>query len=432
MIHVVGIGLDGAVGLAPTALTLVEQASLLVGSDRHLSYFPHHPAPKHPLGDLSSAIATLKTFLDHPANPTANQTANQTANPTAVVLTSGDPLFFGLGRLLLEQLPADFLQFHPHLSSIQLAFSAIKQPWQDAVIVSVHGRSLDALIPALKRSPAKLAILTDPTHSPRAIAALIISLELPVDYRCHICENLGGSHEAVHTGAVQEFLTRDFASLSVMVLVKVDVPTDLRTLPLFGIADGAFATFGDRPGLMTKREVRMLVLGELALPSGHSGPVPVIWDIGAGTGSVSIELGRLCPSAQVFAIEKTAAGVGLIEANGDRFKVTNVQPIRGSAPAALAELPDPDRVFIGGSGGNLEAILAVCGARLRAEGVVVLALATLENLAIAQAWFKREGWTVRLMQAQFSKGTAIANHTRWSPLNPIHIITATQHGSSST
>ncbi|NJR71034.1 MAG: precorrin-6y C5,15-methyltransferase (decarboxylating) subunit CbiE [Synechococcales cyanobacterium CRU_2_2] len=461
-IAVVGIGLDGAVGLAPAVLRQVEAATLLVGGDRHLAYFPDHPAPKLALGDLSGAIAALQRFLAQHAHSEAidpgdalesSRSESCHSEPLAVVLTSGDPLFFGLGRLLLEQLPAAALRFYPHLSAVQLAFSAIKQPWQDATLVSVHGRSLEALIQQLKRCPRKLAILTDGEHHPGAIAQLLLDLELPIHYRCYVCENLGGPTEKVYSGPPERFLRREsvldlalesktslphnFASLNVMVLVQVewlDRPdlsnsADLRPTdwPRIGIPDGAFATFDDRPGLMTKREVRTLALAELALAENQ-----VVWDIGAGTGSVSIEIARLCPSSRVYAIEKTAAGMGLIGRNCDRFRVSNIQAVRGAAPDALADLPDPDRIFIGGSGGHLSEILAVCGARLRANGCLVLAIATLENLAIAQAWLRQRGWRVRLMQAQFLRGVAIAAQasggisaqTRWTPLNPVSLLTA--------
>ncbi len=171
---------------------------------------------------------------------------------------------------------------------------------------------------------------------------------------------------------------------------------------------------------MTKREIRVLVLGELALQ-----PQQVVWDIGAGTGSVSIEIARLCPHCQVYAIEKTAVGYGLITQNCRRFQVENVVVLQGSAPEILADLPAPDRIFIGGSGGNLSQILDKCD-RIPPQGVIVLAIATLEHLTMALSWFTKEKWNYQLLQVQLSRSVPVAHLTRFSPLNPVTIITATR------
>ncbi|HEY9835800.1 MAG TPA: precorrin-6y C5,15-methyltransferase (decarboxylating) subunit CbiE [Vampirovibrionales bacterium] len=144
-VHVVGIGLDGAVGLTNTVRQIVEQATLLVGSDRHLSYFPNHQAPRLVLKDFTQAIRELR-----------EQIAVSDANKSIVVLVSGDPLFFGLGRLLIEELPPNQLTFHPHLSAVALAFNQIKVPWQDACTISAHGRSLEQLTATLQQGWKRL------------------------------------------------------------------------------------------------------------------------------------------------------------------------------------------------------------------------------------------------------------------------------------
>ena len=162
-----------------------------------------------------------------------------------------------------------------------------------------------------------------------------------------------------------------------------------------------------------------MILGELALQ-----PQQVIWDIGAGTGSVSIEIARLCPTNKVYAIEKTAAGSALIAQNCHRFGVENVVSVRGTAPEILQQLPRCDRVFIGGSGGNLTPILEACSC-LPAGGVMVIALATLEHLNTALDWFKRQdSWEYQLLQVQLSRSVPIAQLTRFAPLNPVTIVSA--------
>ena len=158
-INVIGIGLDGAVGLNESVRKIVERATVLVGSDRHLCYFPNHSAKIIVLEDIFETIVEIRNYLDIP-------------NSCIVVLASGDPLFFGLGRLLVTHFPAEKLKFYPHLSSVQLAFSRLKIPWQDAKIISVHGRSMDELIQALQQGIEKIAVLADHTHTPKAIASL--------------------------------------------------------------------------------------------------------------------------------------------------------------------------------------------------------------------------------------------------------------------
>ena len=412
MIEVVGIGLDGAAGLTETVRKIVEQATLLVGSDRHLSYFQDHPAKRLALGDFNTTLTEIGQQLDQ----------------DIVILVSGDPLFFGLGRLLLEKYPPQQLRFHPHLSSIQLAFNRLKIPWQDAQTVSVHGRTLEQLTRLLQQGSEKIAILTDAVNTPSAIARFYHCLDLPTRYNFWVCENLGSSQEHIHYFPDQKTATlasraAAFAPLNVVILLRsqVDSSLDLDALPLLGLPDQTLFSFSDRPGLMTKRETRLIVLGELALQ-----PQQIVWDLGAGTGSVSVEIARLCPQSQIYAVEKTAMGVNLIEQNCQRHQVDNVVAIQGTAPEAITQLPAPDRIFIGGSGGNLLEILAECEQKLITNGVIVLALATLEHTTASLEWFKTHAWNYRLLQLQISRSVPVGNLTRYAPLNPVTMITATR------
>jgi precorrin-6B C5,15-methyltransferase / cobalt-precorrin-6B C5,C15-methyltransferase len=412
MIHVIGIGLDGADGLTDGVRHLVLAATLLVGSARHLAYFPTLECDRIILGNFTAAIDEIRRRI--------------ALDATIVILVSGDPLFFGLGRLLLESLPKQDLTFHPHLSSISLAFNRIKMPWQDAKVISAHGRSFDELTSALQQGVKKIAVLTDNQHSPSAIARLIQSLDLPATYDFWVCENLGSLDERVRYYSQSEVLNKTFDPLNVAVLLRCEqkAELDLDTLPMFGIPDRYFISFSDRPGLMTKREVRILVLAELSLNPGQ-----IIWDIGAGTGSVSIEIGRLVPTSIVYAIEKTSAGAALIAQNCQRFQVTNVISTQGNAPEILEPLPAPHRVFIGGSGGSLGKILQVCSAKLAPNGAIVLALATLEHLHTTLDWATTHQWNYHLLQVQLSRSAPIGQLTRFSPLNPVTIVTIKSEGS---
>lgn len=412
MINVIGIGLDGKSGLTEKTKQIIDRATIISGAKRHLSYFDEHSAIQIPLNNLERDLARVIT--------------KATGAERVVILASGDPLFFGLGRLLLAKISPDNLQFYPHVSSIQLAFSKLKITWQDAKIISVHGRDCDALIKSLKQGANKIAILTDPENNPIAIANLYLALELPVTYSFHICENLTLENGVVTTFSPPEItalanLPQDkFASLNVLVLIKDELEQsklDLAKLPLFGIPDSAFLSFSDRPSLITKKEVRAVILAELRLQ-----PQQTIWDIGAGTGSVSIEIARLCPTAKIYAIEKTAIGISLIKQNCQRFDVENIEPIAQKAPESLIDLPTPERIFIGGSGGNLIDILNTCKTKIAESGIIIIALATIEHIMEVIAWTKPNNWHYYLLQVQMSRSLPIANLTRLSPLNPVTII----------
>ncbi len=447
MVQVVGVGLSGAASLTPTVLALVDSATLLIGARRHLAAFEYLIASddRHeghegiesgiekgieawPLGDFTQVFAALRSRL--------------TADPTtrAVVLASGDPLFFGLGRLLLEAFPAAQLVFHPHVSAIQLAFSHLKLPWQDAAFISVHGRDEQPLIAAIKRGESKIALLTDGVFTPSAIAAIIAALDLPIHYQMWVCENLGGDDERSLSYWPADLSRQSpapvFAPLNVVVLLRQEADSlssgspiksqhesTAEALPLIGLPDSVFKGFRDRPTLMTKREIRLLILGALAPLDGQT-----LWDIGAGTGSVSIELSRLCPNARLYAIEKTAMGAALIRHNADRLAIAPIQVIQGQAPAACANLPAPDRVFIGGSSGQLIPILSFLSDQSPSR--IVLALATLEHIAQLTTWMAQPAivtaWRCQLTQVNISRSLPIGSLTRFLPLNPITLVTMTR------
>ncbi|MGV2832079.1 precorrin-6y C5,15-methyltransferase (decarboxylating) subunit CbiE [Myxosarcina sp. GI1(2024)] len=412
-LQVVGIGLDGLAGLTKKTENIIDDATILIGSRRHLNYFKDFPIRQLVLDNLQSDIEFIRQLIETQDRP--------------VILVSGDPLFFGLGRLLLEKLPAEKISFHPHLSSIQLAFNRLKIPWQDAAFISVHGRDPDESIELLKRGKEKIAILTDSEHNPAAIARLYLSLDLPTNYTFHVCEKLAALEEKITTFTSEKIFelanlsATNFAPLNVLILIEEspNYNSELEKLPILGLPDRLFFSFRDRPGLITKREVRLAVLGELALQSKQ-----IVWDIGAGTGSVSIEIARLCPSARIFAVEQTSMGINLISKNCQRFKVNNVKIISGKAPEALFKLPNPDRIFIGGSGGNLVDILEFCRQRINNNGVLVIALATVEHGYQVVDWLRQNSWHYRLLQLQISRSTPIKNLTRFTPLNPVTIITA--------
>ncbi len=440
LIHVVGVGLSGRASLPPPLLNLVESATLLIGARRHLDAFSDLPTETWALGNFTLVFDRLRSRL-------ASDPHTQ-----AVVLASGDPLFFGIGRLLLAAFPAEQLVFHPQVSAIQQAFSRLKLPWQDATLISVHGRGESLLVQALKRGDHKIAVLTDGVLTPGAIIQLMSALDLPVDYKLWVCENLGADSERLSVYEPGDLPSQSFALLNVVVLLRQPSEMNLSvapqleppdsaepglnrgssttSLPLIGLPDSAFTGFPDRPTLMTKREIRLLILGALAPLAGQT-----IWDIGAGTGSVSVELSRLCPTACLYAIEKTAMGIALIRHNAQRLAIAPIHSIQGQAPIALADLPNPDCVFIGGSSGHLVAILDLLHGRMATSargGRIVLALATVEHLSQVMGWLGQRAiastWHYQLTQINISRSLPVGSLTRFSPLNPVTLVTLSLAG----
>lgn len=394
-IQVVGMGLAGWDSLAATSQRLLQGAAVIAGSGAQLALLPPLAARQQPLeGSVNTWLETLQAIPERPL----------------AILTSGDPLFYGLGRLLQQHFRD--LSFHPAVSSVQLACARLGLPLQSAEVISIHGREPEALLACLKRYPEAVVILTDASYPPLAIATLLEALHLPVTYQLWLCSRLGAADEQVLCWH------RDLAPLPeplIMVLRQVRRPAPA-ALPQFGIADRDWLTFVDQPGLLTKQPLRCLTLGLLQLPA-----TGVFWDVGAGIGSVAIEMARLSPQAQVYAIETVAIGVSLIQQNCTRFGVTNVSVIEGRAPAALAGLPAPDRVFVGGGGRDLAAILATC----HTCPVIVVNCATLEACLTAQTSLSASH-QVSISQVMVNQSAPLGQGTRFAPLNPVWLVQASR------
>jgi precorrin-6Y C5,15-methyltransferase (decarboxylating) len=319
---------------------------------------------------------------------------------------------------LLDAFPKDELVFVPQVSSVQLAFARIKESWHDACVVSLHGRPMTALLPALRQGAAKIAVLTDAQNHPAAIASFLSAQGL-AHYTLWVCEELGGPGERVTCWTPESIQQHTFSPLNVTVLLRHATPaTSTAAVPLLGIPEAAIR---HRQGMITKREIRLLTLGYLALRPGD-----VLWDIGAGSGSVSLEAARLSPSLEVFALERSTPAYEHVMHNVGTFALPNVHPVLGEAPAALASLPNPDAVFIGGSGGRLEAIMAVVVQRLKPGGRIVMNCITLENFSLGWDLLRRHTLQVDTTAVQLSYAQPLGQWHRLEADSPIFILRATK------
>ena len=350
VLAVIGTDAGGLAGLAPSRLELLRGAQLLVAPTRLLAevapwWQAEQAAARVPAqGSCPELLASDRP--DQIVGPVGEALA---AGRSAVLLASGDPLWFGIGRLLLLHFSPGQLRFYPAPSSLQLAFARLGRPWQDASWVSLHGRDPEPLAAALQKRPPALAVLTDPGRGgAEEVRRMLRASGLEAAYGFWLCERLGHPQERIQRLDPTAPIPADLDPLHLVVLVaEKPAPLPPETLPLFGLDDGLYLQHDDRPGLMTKREVRIQLLAELALPAGG-----VLWDIGAGVGSIGLEALRLRPGMQLFALESRGGSAGLIAANAERLGVHPAAITEGRAPQALASLPDPDRAGKPGPGGR--------------------------------------------------------------------------------
>ena len=395
-IYLVGAGIEGWEGFGRQALEAIDNAEVLIGHKRLLEFFPNFRGEKRLMEELSIMLEYLKS-----------------TDKRTVVLGSGDPNFFGVGRFLLRNLPKDRVEIFPNVTSVQYAFARIKEPWDDATFVSVHGRGIK---PALDRIIAseKIAILTDSVNTPAVIACELIGRGAE-GYEAWLCEDLGLPTEKFTKTDVRGLSEISCSPLNILILIKSWEP-NLRNYPVMGIRDEEFAT---AKKLITKEEVRAVTLGKLQLQDDL-----VMWDIGAGSGSVSIEAGNLMPNGRIFALEKNPQYLTYLKDNFKKFAARNILLIEAFAPEGLEELPDPDRVFIGGSGGMLEEIIDAVDKRLKPEGFIVINAVTLDTLTKSVEFLEDHGYTVEVTCVNISKTRTLTEFKMFSAHNPVYVIAA--------
>ena len=421
MLEVIGTDAGGLAGLAPRSLELVRRAGLVVASSRLLGELEPWWRAEQEAGRIpAGSPCPQRLTSDRPEQLFEPVEDALAAGRPAVMLASGDPLWFGIGRLLLLRFGPERLRFHPAPSSLQLAFARLGRPWQDASWISLHGRDPEPLAGALQKRPAALAVLTDPGRGGAdEVRRILRASGLEAAYALWLCERLGHPRERVQRLAPGEPVPVDCDPLHLVLLIAEPPPppADPEALPLFGLDDGLFLQHDDRPGLMTKREVRIQLLADLELPAAG-----VLWDVGAGVGSVGLEALRLRPGLAGCLVEQRGGSAALIAANAERLGVRPAGIHEGRAPEALAQLPDPDRVLIGGGGRERGAVLAAVLQRLRPGGVVVIPLATLEALAELRPLLEQAGCRVAVAQHQAWRGAPLADGTRLAPLNPVLVL----------
>src|SRR6478672_6048075 len=375
-IYVVGVGGDGLAGLTSRARELVAGADLLVGSDGALRLLPEVNAERIRIGsDLGDVTEKLRANF---------------GTKRIVVVATGDPLFYGVARYLCDRLGKERFEVLPHVSSMQLAFARVKETWEEAYLTDLSVRSLDDVLDRI-RTAETVGLFTSENHHPARIARELLVRGLDY-FRAYVCENLGGKDERITQGELSEIQGMHFDSLNVMILKP-------------------------KPGLITQAEVRAIALSQLDLQPGC-----VMWDVGAGSGSVALEAAQLVDPGRVYAIEQDSADYHLIVANAETFGVRNVQAVFGTAPAVFQDLPHPDAIFIGGNGGEVSRLLEAAYASLRPGGRLVANVGTLEMLSLTYETLKRLSPGVSVLLVNLSRSVEQLEALRFEAVNPTFVL----------
>lgn len=403
-VHIVGIGEDGPSGLTAAARKLVEGAEILLGEPHALGLVPGGPQARVVLGtNLDEAVARIQ----------------DASEKRIVVLAMGDPLFYGVARYLCDKMGKDRFEVVPHVSAMQTAFARVKESWEEAFLTNLATHGVEAVLEQI-RSAEKVGLFTSESCPPAVVAQTLLAHR--IDYfTAYVCENLGAPDERVTQGELAEMSGHDFSPLNVMILVRKphvpDRPSEAIGRRLFGNPDEMFLQSRPKRGLLTPAELRAVAISELDL-----GPASVVWDIGAGSGSVAVEAAQIAAQGSVYAIEMDPEDHQLIIENARRFGVANVTPVLGRAPEAWSGLPDPDAVFVGGSGRGISRLVDAAYQRLRSGGRLVATMGSIDNLAETHRLVHGYSSNVKVWMFNIARGTSQLERIRFESLNPTFLI----------
>ena len=391
-------------GLSPEDLTvrhqrIIESADVLVGGQRLLDYFKDTAVRKHVINKkISEAVDFIKAHMK---------------TESIVVLASGDPLFFGIGSILIKALGPDNVDIYPNISSVAAAFARVKEPWSQVQVISLHGRKNDQAILNALSEGRTVAVFTDPDNNPARIAKRLIAADVDQIKMC-VLESLGSRTEKFDWYPPEQASKMIFSEPNLLILKPISEKDRTKRTPHLGIPD---EYFDHEKGLITKSEIRAVSLAKLQLRPGQ-----VLWDLGAGSGSVSIEASLLVGDGQVIAVEKNKKRIKQIQSNIDQFQITNVNVVQAVLPDGLADLPPPNRIFIGGGGRDLQEIIRAATSFLPTGGIVVVNTVLMPNVSAATETLEAVGFKTSMVQVQVNHSRKMPWAARLEAQNPVWII----------
>ncbi len=399
-VHVIGLGVDHR-DLSPMISKRIESADVFVGGNRLLDIFQDHPALKVSIGSpLENVMERITQEIQ--------------ADREIVVLADGDPLFYGVGKRLIDAFGSEMVVFHPNVTTLQIAASRLKIPWHDIQTVSLHGRKdIRPLFAALVRND-RVAVFTDADFHPAKIADELIRKEVDA-FGMYVFEDLGTESEKVGRFELEEAAKRTFSPLNFVIFDRAKQPEISLCL---GLDDDFYL---HEKGLISKKEIRAAGLSALEIE-----PDNIVWDLGAGCGSVAIEASILAYDGSVLAVERNPERIQHISRNIRRMGAYGVEIVHGEMPGCLESLPDPERVFIGGGIGKNNKVLEEAINRLKPGGRLVLHLVLMGSLSRAKDYLSSLNWPFSITQVQVSRSKGTAGDQRLEALNPVFILSATR------
>ncbi|MDO8466357.1 MAG: precorrin-6y C5,15-methyltransferase (decarboxylating) subunit CbiE [Gallionella sp.] len=415
---IIGILDDGWAGMSGQARAKLAEASCVIGAGRTLELVAPHLSSQAEQHGMDGALLRVPEWVAKALSK----------GQKIAVLATGDPLCHGIASLLLDKIGAASIEILPAPSTVQLAFARFGRPWQQAQIISVHGKDagewaagatpqhgLYALVRAVAEHDL-LAVFTSPENGPERIARALLAAGYGDELRLSVAARLLLQDEEISADlTLANAASRNFASPNIVVIERI-APQPRRAL--FGFADEEYAQRQPEKGLITKMEVRAVSLAKLGLTDAS-----IVWDIGACSGSVGLEAARIARRGHVWAIEKNAADAANARENAQRLRATNYTLIEGKAPDQLDTWPDPDAVFIGGSGGELATLIELALSRLKPHGRLVMNFVTFENLATATGALAAAGAAWEVVQLQAARSQPILDMHRLAAQNPVWIVT---------
>jgi precorrin-6Y C5,15-methyltransferase (decarboxylating) len=398
-VHIIGMGM-GPEDLTARHKNIIDKADILVGGRRLLAFFNEIPAQKKSIGkDIDAIITFVK---------------EKCKKHRVVVLASGDPLFYGIGTRLAAALGARRVQIHPNINSVAAAFARINEAWNDTCIISLHGRKNDERLFSALENENIVAVFTDPVKDPGWLARRLIEKEFS-NFKMCVLEALGSNSERFGWYSLKKAAGVKFADPNMVVLKRS--PTGIKsTRP---ITPGAPDSWYDHSGgLITKSEIRAVVIAKLRLAPGQT-----LWDLGAGSGSISIEASVFIKKGKIIAVEKNTDRIEHIKNNRKRFRVRNLEIVQAVLPEGLSRLTRPDRIFIGGGGKDLKPIVTAAAQYLKPGGRIVINTVLIPNLQAVIDALKRFKFDTEVIQIQISRSRQMPWAERLEAQNPVWMIT---------
>ncbi len=325
-------------------------------------------------------------------------------NKKILIIASGDPLFYGIGRHVVNTFGENNVKILPHIGSIQYAMSLINESYEDLYVVSLHGRPIKGFAQKIFNRN-KAIIFTDRINTPSAIARYLVDFNI-LNYSMYVFENLGYGNQKIKSIEIPDAVNENFLDPNIVYLKR-------RNLIRNNYSDDNFIKINNN---ITKKEIRDISVSEMEIQEND-----IIWDIGSGSGSISIQACRLNPMGKVFSVEKNVDSYKNIILNMKKFHC-DLDVIHGHAPEVLTDLPDPDIVFIGGSSGKIEDILDISFKRLKSGGRMIINTATIDNFMRSVHYFKKIEKSIEIIQANISRNRDIKNGIMMAPLHQIYII----------